>query len=407
MGIRKMFFSRNKKKDKNSVDTIIQDTSPVNINEEIQKTDLIEEKVTNNEVATKALSADLVTDTCEQIGENNKQLDELKAEYQAVTEYLTDIQKIERIPEEDREFLNDTARKILAFNKDRVKYKNSTKKISDIQFKHLAKFDDVLSKELKRMKTNEAYHNTIKNDMKYLEGEKGALLYEKEEILSKHSYLKGIAIATCILVAILFLVFVAVNQVYGANMEIPFILTIFMILGSATYIYINSNNNRKDMILTERKLSRAVSLMNKVKIKYVNNTNELEYSYQKYMVNSYAELSYLWEQYKKAKEEEALFRNSTEQINLLNRDLVRELRSYGLADPGIWVYQAEAIVDNKEMVEVRHRLNSRRQKLRESIDYNNKLRDQSLAAIKEYMDKNPDKRKEVNEKLKSFGIYNT
>lgn len=404
MGIRSKLFSGKDKK-KNKIDEAVPDTSLEKIEEEIKKPEAQEEKESKNKV--KAVPVDFVTETCEQIGESLKQLEELKAEYQAVTAYLTDIQKIERIPEEDRDYLNDTARKILSFNKERAKYKNSTKKINDIQFKHLAKFDDVLAKDLKRMKENEAYQNTVKTDLKYLEGEKGALLYEKEEILNRHSSLKTIAITTCALVGLLFLIFIFVNQKYEANMEIPFILTIFMALGSATYIFISSNNNRRDIVLIERKLSRAVSLMNKVKIKYINNTNELEYSYQKYMVNSYAELSYLWEQYKKAKEEEKLYQNSTEQLNLLNRDLVRELRSYDLADPGIWVYQAEAIVDSKEMVEVRHRLNSRRQKLRERIDYNNSLKDQSLDEINSYLEKNPDKKMEVNEKLKSYGIYNT
>ncbi len=36
----------------------------------------------------------------------------------------------------------------------------------------------------------------------------------------------------------------------------------------------------------------------------------------------------------------------------------------GVSDSQVWIYQPEAIADSKEMVEVRHRLNTRRSSLR-------------------------------------------
>ena len=350
-------------------------------------------------------SGNFIGDNCDQILESSKQLEELKVEYQAVTSYLTDIQKLDRIPSEEREYLNDTARKIITFTKERSKYQNNTRKITDAQFKHVAKYEDVLPRELKKMKNNEAYNNTIKTDMKYLEGEKGALQYQKEEILSKHRYLKNIAAATCIMVIILFLLFIILQSVSKANMQIPFLMTIIMALASAVYIFINSGINRNDMKLTERKLNKAISLLNKVKIKYINNTNELDYSYQKYMVNSYAELGYLWEQYLKAKEEEKIYEKNMKQLEFFKRELVKELRSYDIKDPDIWFYQAAAILDSKEMVEVRHRLNVRRQKLRDRIEYNNKLKEKSIEEITKFINQRPENREEVTRKLKDYGIY--
>jgi hypothetical protein len=51
---------------------------------------------------------------------------------------------------------------------------------------------------------------------------------------------------------------------------------------------------------------------------------------------------------------------------------VGELKKYAIFDAEVWTYQPEALLDSKEMVEVRHRLNVRRQKLRDQMDYNNK-----------------------------------
>ncbi len=342
---------------------------------------------------------------CEQILESSKQLEELKVEYQAVTSYLNDIQKLERIPSDEREFLNDTARKIITFTREKANYQNNSRKISDVQFKHISRYEDVMPSELKKMKNNEAYQNTVKTDMKYLEGEKGALTFQKEEILNRHTYLKRISVTTCVLVIILFGLFILIQNYTKADMQIPFLMTIIMALVSALYIFINSGTNRKDMKLTELKLNKAIALLNKVKIKYINNTSELDYSYQKYMVNSYAELQFLWEQYIKAREEERSYNKNTEQLEFYNRELIKELRNYDLKDPGVWVYQAAAIIDNKEMVEVRHRLNMRRQKLRERIDYNNKLKENSIEEVKKFIDQRPENKEEVVEKLKNYGIY--
>ena len=146
-------------------------------------------------------------------------------------------------------------------------------------------------------------------------------------------------------------------------------------------------------------------MLNKVKIKYINNTNALEYSYQKYMVKSYAELLLLWEEYKKEKEDERRFLLSTDKLDFYNRELVKNLRNYNLYDTKIWIHQPKALLDQKEMVEVRHRLNTRRQKLREQIDYNNQLKDNATGEVNKYLMESEENKEEVIELIKNFGIY--
>lgn len=403
MGIIRNLFLNKKKEQK----TLIKDNTAFNNSagemESLEEVPNIHVKSKNSNAP--ADQARFITDNCEQILETTRQLEEVKREYQAVTSYLTDIQKIELIPSEDREQLNDTARKISTLTRERAKYQNSTKNISDLQYKHIAKFQDTIQTDMKKMKDNEVYQNNIKNDMQHLEGEKGWLYGQMEETADRQNYLKGIAVGTCTLVLILFGLFIVVGNLTKANMEIPFLMTIVMAIIASIYIFTNARNNKKDMKLNELKLNRAINLLNKIKIKYVNNTNTLDYTYQKYMVNSYSELNYLWEQYRKAKEEEKLYRRNTEQLESYHKELIADLRNFGLADPDIWIYQAAAIIDNKEMVEVRHRLNVRRQKLRDLIDYNITVKEKCINEIKETLDKKPENKVEVTETLKKFGIY--
>ncbi len=355
-------------------------------------------------IESKEERKNFMKENCDQIMEATKQIEEAKVEYQAVTSYLTDMQKIDMIPVEERESLDDAARKIITFTRERAKYHNSDIKITDAQFKNIERFETVIPDEINRIREEEIYNSAIKNDMRHLEGERGALLYEQEEIVAKQKYLKGLAIITCILVAALLLLFLAISYVFEIDTMIPYIMTITMAALSAFYIFYESRRNNYNIVIVDRKLNRAISLLNKVKIKCVNNTNSLDYAYNKYSVNSAMELEYLWNQYIKAKEEEKRYRKNTEMLNLYNETLVKELKRFKIADPDIWVYQSVAIIDKKEMVEIRHRLNVRRQKLRDRIDYNNKLKETSLSEMKEIIAHKPELKSEVIQMLRTYHI---
>ncbi|ROR27334.1 hypothetical protein EDD66_10629 [Mobilisporobacter senegalensis] len=346
-----------------------------------------------------------IQDSCESIVEASRQIDEAKVEYQAVTSYLTDMQKIDAIPVEERADLEDSARKIITLTRDRTGYQNRKDiKITDVQYQHMEQYEEEIPEEIIKIKKNEEYLIIVKNDMRALEGEKGSLHFNKEEILKQQQYLKGIAIIISFLVVGLLSLFATIASVFYKNMMIPYILTIIMAVISAVYVFYEARRNIYETKLTEQKLNRAIGLLNKVKIKYVNTTNLLDYSYNKHRVNSSSELKYLWEQYMKAKDEERRYKNNTELLNYYNEVLVKNLRKFKIADPDIWIYQAIAIIDNREMVEVRHRLNVRRAKLRERIDYNTKLKQDGMEKIQKLISKDPDWKKEVVESLKKYDI---
>lgn len=346
----------------------------------------------------------IITDNCEQILESSRQMEELKIEYQAVTSYLTDIQKIDQISVEDREHINDAARQIITFTRERSRYQNSAVRIADSQFVNIRKYEDSIPTELTKIKEYETYQEIVKKDMGYLEREKNALYSKREETEDKQLYLKKMSTTISILVITLFIILYLLQNSFQADMQIPFILTIIMALGSILYVLYQSSLNRKESRITELKLNKVIQLLNKVKIKYINNRNALDYNYQKYMIKSYEEFLYLWESYLKAKEEENRYRQNSELLEQYNRQLIQELKLYELADPEIWIYQAVAIIDNKEMVEVRHRLNVRRQKLRERIDYTNKIKERSIEEIKKVLDKNSEQKAEIIKLLERFGI---
>ena len=69
--------------------------------------------------------------------------------------------------------------------------------------------------------------------------------------------------------------------------------------------------------------------------------------------------------------------------------LVRELRKYRVKDPEAWIHQVDAITNSKDMVEARHSLIQRRQKLRKQMEYNQDLATEASEAIKEVIEDHP------------------
>lgn len=345
-----------------------------------------------------------IKDNCELIAESDRQIEDAKIEYQAVTSYLTDMQKIDMVPAEQREDLEDAARNILNLTRERNRFQQKNTRITDRQYRLFERYEMQLPRELPSLKESEDYQAKIEKDMEYLEKEKKLLADELEETISKQGYLRGIAITTSVVVIILFVIFALLGKYSDANLSIPFLLTVLMGMASSLYIFMEARKNTHDIQIIQAKQKRQVMLMNKVKIKSVNNLNFLEYTYNKYMVDNYDEMKALWEEYIILKEEARKYQTNTQMLEFYNNELIKGLERIGVADPDIWIYQPSAIIDSREMVEVRHRLNVRRQKLRERIDSIMKQKEEGLEAIKLSIQASTEYSQEAKRILERYGI---
>ena len=81
------------------------------------------------------------------------------------------------------------------------------------------------------------------------------------------------------------------------------------------------------------------------------------------------------------------YQRTNEDLDYFNGRLVRVLSGYKLYDARVWVGQAAALVDPKEMVEVKHDLIGRRQKVREQIMNNLRMLKEQKAEAEQLLDK--------------------
>ena len=123
----------------------------------------------------------------------------------------------------------------------------------------------------------------------------------------------------------------------------------------------------------EKAENKLILLQNKVKIRYVNNVNLLDYMYLKYGVESAAKLQKLWDLYQAEKEDRRQYAEAAAKLEYHKKQLVELLSRYRVKDPERWVLQPGALVDSREMIEIRHGLIVRRQALRKQLEYNQTL----------------------------------
>ena len=274
----------------------------------------------------------LLIENCEQISELEKHNENAKIEYQAVTEYLSDVQKIQRMESKEKTLLEDAARAVMDLTKQRENYQKKEVHTTNACFRSIRQYDGSLMEELKKMREHEEYDKKVKNDMRHLEAEKAALKYEYKELFKKQKELKQLSIATSILVVSLFFLFYVLAQGLKRNMTMPYMLTVVMAAAVAGYIFFEGYRNRYSHVVIEQKLNRAILLLNKVKIKYINNTSTLEYSYSKYNVKNSMELAYLIKEYTKAKELERSYQTNTDRLTHYRDKVLDILQFHDVAD---------------------------------------------------------------------------
>lgn len=339
-----------------------------------------------------------------QIVDSTYEMEDLKREYELVTSYFSDIQKIEQMAPDRLLKLEDDARRVLMLEENRKEFQHTPKRISSERYKLLMRLEEDVPTAIVRLKELEDMRGKITRDLEYLEGEKGALQYEEEELQKKQSTLRTVAVVIGLLTVLTVVVFLILTLQYGMDFTVAGVCVAIVALVIEFFLFLSYNRVDYDRKICYQKHNRAIQLQNKVKIKWLNNTNNLDFLYTKYEVNSRKELEYDWEQYRLTLEEEEQYQRNTGDLHVYQEELVSNLVQAGLADPVIWLQQVLALVDKREMVEVKHSLNVRRQKLRERMKQNEDNRQNSFVCVKGILTEHPELKEQAREVLTSYHI---
>lgn len=336
-----------------------------------------------------------VENCLEQIAEASKELNLLNGEYALVTSYLMDMEEIEALPEKDREEVNRIAGKVLGFEHEIQNYKDNKNRMSNADYYRIRGQEEEIEEGIRKLKETEEYRNLVKKDLRRLSGERSAYAYRKAELFTMFANYKGMA--TIFLTAFLALILVLLFLQFALkkNAMVGYFAAVAGIAVSMTVLGVKYMDAQRELKVIENTINKLILLQNKVKIRYVNNAKLLDYLHIKYNTESSAKLEKLWEKYKEEKEERRQFEEAEAKADFFKNSLVKKLSEYRIKDPDRWMNQTAALLDRKEMVEIRHDLILRRQALRKQLDYNNGVAEAARKEVKEVSEAFPEYAAEI------------
>lgn len=311
-------------------------------------------------------------DESEQMIEAAKTLEDTKSEYKMVTSYLNDIQLLEDMSDEEMAEIREAAENVVSLGNTRTEYLKAEKKINDAQYRQMQQEENEIPDAIKRLKSSEAYQAAVARDMRYLESEKTKWIYNAEALREEQDFLRKLSMVLFGVVVVVFAALLVLQFIFEANTQILWMLVLLAAGICVFLIYHRQQNNAEEIKKSDLNRNHSITLLNKMKIKYVNATNAVDYACEKYHVKNSYELNQIWEEYQETAKEREKFLQLNEDLDYFNAKLLKALRRYRLHDARVWLDQANALIDSREMVEVKHNLIERRQKLRSKVEEDTK-----------------------------------
>lgn len=360
--------------------------------------DIQEEDIKPVELKDPVAIRNYVINTCEQMIDISREMDDVRREYDQVTAYLNDIHIVEGLAGEQKQQLVDISTQVSKLIVARNEYVNAEKKISDETFNQMHELEKEIPAIIRRLMDNEKDLDTVRRDLNLLAAEKVEWSVLRTERQEEQDSLRKLAHVLLLVFGVLAII-VAIASIVMEWQLLPIIIVAFFATVCASYIMIRMQDCEKDIIKCDINQNYAITLENRVKIKYVNIKNAVDYTCRRFRVNSSRELIYNYEQYQEVSREREKFKAVNEDLEYFNNRLVRILRGLNLYDAKIWLNYANAVIDPREMVELKHEYFARRQDLRSRIEYNLNAITEMRKEVDKYIDKMGDKSTQVREIL--------
>lgn len=338
----------------------------------------------------------------EQMAEASKELETLGGEYNLVTSYLTDMEEIEALPPEIKEQLSNMAKQLVELEDNHKKKQERKNIMPEEQYQHMERIAEYMPEGYEKLKKTEEYQVLVKRDLNRLEGEKQAYYFRRNELQNGQKNMKGMT-AICVGSMVFLMILLAILGVtFKLDVTMGYLIAVLIAAGALTLVYVKHGDSERELARVNKAINKIVLLQNTVKIRYVNNTNLLEYLYIKYDVDSASDLKKLWAKYEEETKQREEERQLQKDMDFNQAALVRLLRKCKIQDPNIWLHQAVALYDNKEMVEIRHGLIIRRQKLRKQMEYNAKAAQDAQDEVKDLVQKFPEYAKKIIDMVSEY-----
>lgn len=348
-----------------------------------------------------------VLDLCEQLIEASSEFEDIRQQYIKQTNYYNDCLKIEQLLENESQELKEIATNLTNLNITRNELINSESKMSDTQFSQIQEIESEIPRIISRLKNNEIRLDSIKKNMKFIEGEKVEWEITREDCKKEQRNLRYLSIVILFLFALVCVSCVVASVALKVNTQLwMFIAAAVAVLISA-YIVIKYQECNTQIKQCDVNVNHAITLMNKTKIKFVNVQNAVSYTCERFHVKNSYELNVLYDLYIDTVREKEKFRKTSDELEYYNKQFLDFLDKNEIYESKIWLNRANAILNKDEMVEIKQDILERRQKSKSSLGYCVDNIADIRAKIVKNKQKLGDKVEQVNEILRRVAQLNT
>ena len=331
-----------------------------------------------------------------------KAMNEVKDEYYEVVDYINDIDTLEELDESETSQLKRLSDQLVGLGKTQEEYVNYRSSLTPDQFNSLRASEGELDNLLRRMKENEAYYNTLRRDMGYLEGEKAELINIRDKKRKEMSRLRWLS-TFLVAIFIVACVFMFVAQ-YGfdTNIRIPFLIAAVCVAIIGVGVLIRMQIDQREVTRTEKNLNYAIELLNKVKLKYVNIRNALDYTAEKLDVGNSYELEYAMDEYFEMLKREQSFEQVKQDISYYEALFERKLGNFHLKNRNSWLLKPEVFSDDTKLLLLKQELYKREEKLKKELKNRIKSIKESRDEMTRLLRRQPSISKEIVDILDSL-----
>lgn len=343
-----------------------------------------------------------ITGCLEQMSEAAKEINLLTGEYSLVTAYLTDMEEIEALPGEEREELNIVVRRLVTLEQDRKRYRSKKNRMSDIDYYRIKGLEDEIQDGIKKLSEEERYGELIKKDLQRLDRERHAYEFRRGELEVLLGNLRGMAVIFLTAFVVCILLLLVLQFGFEMSTKVGYLLAVGAVSVAETVLMVKYTDGDRELRVVGSSINKLIQLQNKVKIRYVNNRNLISYLYIKYNTDSAEALDMLWQQYQQEKEERKEYAEAEARLEYFQKQLSARLGNFHIANPERFLGRPEVLLDNREMVEMRHELILRRQSLRKQLDYNNEVAETARKEIMDVVNCYPTYAAEILEMVEQF-----
>lgn len=318
----------------------------------------------------------------EQMEDAGQAIEALTAEYTGVTSYLKDMEEIEALPPEEKEDLLHCAKQLRTLEQNREKIPGKESLMSEEQYLQMERLEGDLEEGVQKIRETEDYQELIRKDLKRLDAERQAYEMRQAELEEMVTNARNIAVICISAMAICMAALLFFQFGLQMDAKIGYVLAGLLTAVVLTILFVRFRDADVELAKVNQCIRKLIVLQNRVKIRYVNNTNLLDYLYLKYMTGSGDDLQKRLELFYAERERRKQYEKLIGDMSYYQKELMKILRRYQLYDPAVWLHRVDALLDQKEMVEIRHKYITQRQNLRKQMENNQQMADRCQNEIR-------------------------